>query len=165
MIVALAVGVVGFSGCGKARTPASETPPPPAENATTTAPADHTPPVENATAPADQTPAVSTKPAASLPPIAAPNGQPDVAEVNRTLIRWIVRNRRPPANFADFAASAGTPSPPAPPGQKYIITKTMHVQLCPSNYSIIPVKTPKKNRSSNATQSARSQKPRLRALL
>jgi hypothetical protein len=59
----------------------------------------------------------------------APPAGPDLAEINRTLIRWIVRNRRPPGSFEEFASSAGAPIPPAPAGKKYIIGGNMHVQL------------------------------------
>jgi hypothetical protein len=56
-------------------------------------------------------------------------GAPDLRELDRSLIRWIVGNRRPPKNFADFAATAGVAIPPPPAGKKYIIDKTMHIQL------------------------------------
>jgi hypothetical protein len=52
-----------------------------------------------------------------------------LANINRTLIRWIIRNKRRPANFEDFAATSGTPIPPAPAGKKYVIAANMHVQL------------------------------------
>lgn len=57
------------------------------------------------------------------------NGQPDLPALQRTLIRWIVGNRRMPTNFEEFAATAGVTIPPPPPGQKYIITSKMHIQL------------------------------------
>ncbi|HEY1661584.1 MAG TPA: hypothetical protein VGI03_04135 [Verrucomicrobiae bacterium] len=76
-------------------------------------------------------PALSSQAAtqAQTNPAAASNGQPDLAELQRSLIRWIVGNRRMPANFEDFAATAGVKIPPPPPGQKYIITSNMHIQL------------------------------------
>jgi hypothetical protein len=49
--------------------------------------------------------------------------------MDRELRKWIVRNRRPPKNFEDFAATAGVSIPPAPDGKKYVIDKTMHVIL------------------------------------
>jgi hypothetical protein len=57
------------------------------------------------------------------------NAAPDFAELRRALARWLVRNRRPPANFEDFAATAGVVIPPPPAGKKYVITKDMHIQL------------------------------------
>ncbi|HET7624665.1 MAG TPA: hypothetical protein VFM25_05310 [Verrucomicrobiae bacterium] len=57
------------------------------------------------------------------------NGEPDLTELDRYLRRWLVQNRRRPANFEEFAATAGITIPPPPPGKKYIITKRMHVQL------------------------------------
>ena len=53
----------------------------------------------------------------------------DPAELNRELRKWILRNRRPPKNFEEFAASAGVQFPPPPDGKKYAIDKTMHVIL------------------------------------
>ena len=60
---------------------------------------------------------------------AATNAAPDLVELRRALARWLVRNRRPPASFEDFAATAGVVIPPPPPGKKYILTKDMHIQL------------------------------------
>lgn len=113
----LVAGVLLFSGCGKAKKSASETPAPaPAtETAKQTAP-DHL---------SVLAPAPGTAPAV----VAAPNGEPDLGELNRNLIRWIVRNQRRPANFEDFAATAGVVIPPAPAGKKYVIAKNMHIQL------------------------------------
>jgi hypothetical protein len=111
----LVAGVLLFSGCGKAKKAASETPAPAPETAKQTAP-------DNLSVPA---PAPGTAPAV----VAAPNGEPDLGELNRNLIRWIVRNQRRPANFEDFAATAGVVIPPAPAGKKYVIAKNMHIQL------------------------------------
>jgi hypothetical protein len=57
------------------------------------------------------------------------NGEPDLSELDRHLRRWLVQNRRRPANFEEFAATAGIAIPPPPAGKKYVITKRMHVQL------------------------------------
>jgi hypothetical protein len=76
-------------------------------------------------APVNQPPAPVAPDAVTAPA----TGAPDLRELDRGLIRWIVGNRRPPKNFADFAATAGVPIPPPPPGKKYIIDKTMHIQL------------------------------------
>ena len=126
----LVAGVLLFSGCGKAKKSASETPAP--------APATETAKQAEKPAPAPETakqtapdhlsvpaPAPGTAPAV----VAAPNGEPDPGELNRNLIRWIVRNQRRPANFEDFAATAGVVIPPAPAGKKYVIAKNMHIQL------------------------------------
>ncbi len=115
--LALAVLILVSAGCGKAPKPVAETPanPPDAGNQAVTAPA-----------PAQS---LALSPAAVLPAVTAPNGGPDLGELNRCLIRWVVRNRRPPANFDDFAATAGVTIPPPPPGKKYFIAKNMHVLL------------------------------------
>jgi hypothetical protein len=62
-------------------------------------------------------------------PVVTPSGDPDLHELNRSLLRWVVGNRRPPANFEDFAATANITIPPAPAGKKYVIDKTMHIIL------------------------------------
>jgi hypothetical protein len=38
-------------------------------------------------------------------------------------------NHRVPANFDDFAATAGVVIPPPPAGKKYVIRKDMHIEL------------------------------------
>ena len=108
------VGIVLVTGCGKGKqtTPAAA----PSPESVNQAAADHMP-VPSAVPPA--------KPAV----IAAPNGEPDLVELNRSLLRWILANRRRPANFEDFAATAGVVIPPSPAGKKYVIGKDMHVQL------------------------------------
>jgi len=81
-------------------------------------------------APAAQAPAQSSpqvQPAAQS--IAQQNSEPDLANINRSLVRWILRNQRRPASFEDFAATADAPIPPAPAGKKYVIGSNMHVQL------------------------------------
>jgi hypothetical protein len=63
------------------------------------------------------------------PALTQSNSEPDLAELNRTLIRWIVANKRPPANFEDFAKTSGVQIPPPPAGKKYVVGKDMHIQL------------------------------------
>ncbi len=58
-----------------------------------------------------------------------PDGAVDMPELQRTVIRWVVSNRRRPNSFEDFAATAGVPIPPPPAGKKYILTRDLHVQL------------------------------------
>lgn len=102
-------------GCAK-KTPTATAPPPPVAQAQ-----DQTAPVASQT--------VAPQPGQPTSPLVQADGQPDLGELNRTLIRWIVRNRRQPANFGDFAASAGVAIPPPPPGKQYVIGKNMHIQL------------------------------------
>jgi hypothetical protein len=103
LIVAL-----GASGCGKKAT--QQVAPPPA-------------------AAASDAPAQSAPHQSSPQPTALQNSEPDLANLNRALIRWLIHNKRRPASFEDFAATADTPIPPAPAGKKYIIAANMHVQL------------------------------------
>ena len=72
---------------------------------------------------------VAAKVKQPVPVLTQADGQVDLPEIQRTVIRWIVSNRRRPASFEEFAATAGAPIPPPPAGKKYIITRDMHVQL------------------------------------
>ncbi len=99
MVTAVAFGCALAMGCGKKEN-ATNTPPPAADN-----------------------------PSTALA-VAPPQVQdPDLSELNRQLRRWIVRNRRPPKNFDDFASSCGFQIPSPPPGKKYSIDKQMHIVL------------------------------------
>ncbi len=73
----------------------------------------------------------SVTPPADLPRVnTASNGEPDMRDLNRYLLRWAVGHRRRPASFADFAADPGVQIPPAPAGEKYQLdTATMHIVL------------------------------------
>ena len=109
----LLAGLVIGTGCHKATKDQTAAPSP---EVTTQQANDHMP------LPAQSQP-VTTAPATQS------NGQPDLAELDRSLLRWIMSNRRPPKNFEDFAATAGVPIPPPPPGKKYIIASDMHIKL------------------------------------
>jgi hypothetical protein len=74
----------------------------------------------------DASQATATTPAPAVNPTTPPaatatNALPDLRPLNQALMGWIVRNQRHPANFEDFAATAGIQIPPPPPGKKYII--------------------------------------------
>jgi hypothetical protein len=68
----------------------------------------------------------ATQPVTTL---AQSGGQVDLPELQRCVIRWVVANHRRPANFEDFAATAGVPIPPPPAGKKYILTPDLHVKM------------------------------------
>lgn len=112
--IAAAVAVL-FCGCGKKKSPDSATPPAAVETASPSAPAPSQP----------ATPQIKP-PGTSL---TQPDGAVDLPELQRTVIRWVVANRRRPNNFEDFAATAGTVIPPPPAGKKFILTKDLHVQM------------------------------------
>lgn len=118
------ITVVAVSGCSKKETPASTTATQSVSNQSVASAA----PIRTIEQPAAAQNQQSSGTAQATHTAAAPAG-PDLAEINRTLIRWIVRNRRPPGSFDEFASSAGAPIPPAPAGKKYIIGGNMHVQL------------------------------------
>ncbi len=125
--LALVLGTALFAtGCGKSKAPATPTPPAPAPSAQQA----DTNQAEASQAAVNTPPAPPEMPA---PPTvttnAAANAAPDLGQMQRALGRWLVSNRRTPANFEEFAATAGITIPPPPPGKKYIITKRMQIQL------------------------------------
>jgi hypothetical protein len=61
--------------------------------------------------------------------IVQPDGQTDMKELNRCLLRWLMANKRRPKDFEDFAATAGVPIPPPPAGKQYVIGKDMRIVL------------------------------------
>jgi len=102
--------ILGVIGCGKKATQQAAPQPAPATAQTPAQPASQ-----------------QSQPTAQQP--AAQANEPDLAEINRNLIRWIVGHKKRPANFEEFAATAGAPIPPAPPGKKYVLGPNMKVQL------------------------------------
>lgn len=67
---------------------------------------------------------------ANAAPLVTPGGEPDLGELNRSLLRWMMANRRKPASFEDFAATANMTIPPPPAGKKYTLNpSTMHIVL------------------------------------
>jgi hypothetical protein len=101
---------LGASGCGKKATPPTASQPAPEASAR---------PAPQATQPGQAT----TQPATQQ------NGGPDLAEINRNLIRWIVGHKRSPNTFEEFAATAAAPIPPAPPGKKYVLANPPRIEL------------------------------------
>ena len=110
LLVLLAAAAI-LPGCGK-KAAAPAVPPPAAE----------TQPV-----PPDQPIAASTSPPAAT--LTQADGQVDLPELQRSVLRWVLAHRRRPASFEEFAATAGVQIPPAPTGKKYILTKDLHVQV------------------------------------
>ncbi len=110
---ALLAGTLIFTGCGKAKKSTADAPSPEAVKQAAT----------------DHMPAYAPLPAKAPAAVAAPNGAPDLAEMDRAMLRWLMSNRRVPSSFEDFAATAGMPIPPAPTGKKYVIAKDMHIHL------------------------------------
>jgi len=80
----------------------------------------------NASQPTPATPptVANSQPQQPQPALAtanATNATPDLRPLNQALIGWIVQNRRHPATFEEFAASADIQIPTPPPGKKYIL--------------------------------------------
>ncbi|MGD1089491.1 MAG: hypothetical protein ABR955_12315 [Verrucomicrobiota bacterium] len=99
-----------FAGCGKKSETSGAASQPAAGTASTqgTAPAQGTAPTQG-TAPASTT--------------------PDLAQLNREVRKWILRNQYWPSNFDEFAATANIQIPPPPAGKKYVLDSRMHVIL------------------------------------
>ena len=79
-----------------------------------------------------KTPAATAPPQSAPPPTAATvqsEAQPDLPELNRSLLRWMMGHRHRPKDFEEFAASAAVTIPPPPAGKKYFIRKDMHIVL------------------------------------
>ena len=104
------IGVLWLSGCKKADTSAPSTPP--QASADTNAP---------------ETPYQAVQ---SSPPGRDPNDD-EPLNLNREVRRWVLRYRRLPKNFEDFAANSGLQIPPPPAGKKYVLDKKYHVILAP----------------------------------
>jgi len=81
-------------------------------------------------APATPTPAVNSEPA---PAATATNALPDLRPLNQALLGWVIQNRRHPANFEEFAASANIQIPPPPPGKKYVLNSRGLISLVDAN--------------------------------
>lgn len=58
-----------------------------------------------------------------------PEAQPDLPELNRSLLRWMMGHRHRPKDFEEFAATAGVTIPPPPAGKKYLLGKDLHIVL------------------------------------
>lgn len=110
--IPLLMAALVFAGCGKAKKPVAASVP---ETAASAEP-------NNAPAPVAQA-------SLAAAPLATPTGETDMAELNRTMLRWILGHRRVPANFEEFAATAGVAIPPPPAGKKYVIGRDKRIQL------------------------------------
>jgi hypothetical protein len=58
---------------------------------------------------------------------------PNLQPLNQALLGWRLQNRRVPASFEEFAASAGIQIPPPPPGKKYILNSHGLISLVNAN--------------------------------
>jgi hypothetical protein len=113
------VGALALDGCSKANT-TSTTEAPPLQDVTQ---ADTN---QSVAAPNSNPNVVPTQAAVTAP-------QPDLAALQRSLAGWLVANRRAPANFEEFAATANVTIPPPPPGKKYYLTNRMRIELVDIN--------------------------------
>jgi hypothetical protein len=76
-----------------------------------------------------QTNQASGQSGSGAPSIVQPDGQPDMAALDRAARFWMFQNHRRPISWDDFAAHASVQIPPPPPGKKYVLSKDMRVTL------------------------------------
>jgi hypothetical protein len=112
-IVVLAVASLAACGCSKKQSEA--------RNAQATSSAD-----TNAFPASAASNPVVVQPAA---PGAVVASTVDLPDIQRSVIRWVVTNRRRPSNFEEFAATADVKIPAPPAGKKYYLPRDLHVQL------------------------------------
>jgi len=112
------LAVVALTGC-KPKPLATPTPSPMPQVADATN-------ADTTVAQSDNTPAA---PAPAPVAIAVVNGEPDLNALSHSVLRWAVAHQRRPASFEEFAADPGVQIPPAPPGTKYKMERSMHVVL------------------------------------
>ena len=94
------------TGCGKANTAA----PPVTQNSAAATPA--------APSPAAQADTAAPQPVA----MTSSNDSPQTLQLlNRALLHWMIKNRRHPENFEEFANSANIQIPDPPAGKKYAL--------------------------------------------
>lgn len=112
--VVVAVSLMAVAGCKPKQAPS----PPPAESGVT-----------NVTPAGPPTGAAATA-SADLPQVnVAADGEPDLHDLNRYVLRWAIAHQRRPMSFEEFAADPGVKIPPAPAGKKYVLDHTMHIVL------------------------------------
>lgn len=105
--LSLALIAAVAAGCGK-----SNTSPPAAA------------PAQGPAAPVASAPAVavSTAPATPQQPAASvDNSKQTLQMLNRSLMQWMIKNRRHPRTFQEFAGTANIPIPSPPAGKEYAL--------------------------------------------
>lgn len=107
-ILCVAGATALFAGCSKSAHNAAASTPIPQTNASL--PATESQPAQTVRANSASTPATTAKHAA-----------PDLRPLNQALMGWVYQHGRRPADFKEFAASAGVKIPPPPSGKKYVI--------------------------------------------
>jgi hypothetical protein len=121
--LALVLGAAMFAaGCGKGKSaaPAASATPPPQTNQAAVQPV--------STSPADNSP-----PAPAAPVANASTTGPNMQELNRALIGYIVHNHHRPKTFEEFAASGTIQIPPPPAGKKYTLNPRGYIILVDSS--------------------------------
>jgi hypothetical protein len=108
-VTLVCAGLLLVAGCGKSNSSASSPPVVPSADAA------------NASAAASN---VSTPTSfASASATNADDSQTEVQTLNRALLGWMIKNRKHPQNFAEFASTANIEIPAPPPGKKYTLNQ------------------------------------------
>jgi hypothetical protein len=67
------------------------------------------------------------------PPVARPNGEADLHQLDVSIMHWVFAHQRAPSSFAEYASSADVTVPPPPPGKKYAFGPHYHAILVDAN--------------------------------
>jgi hypothetical protein len=121
--LAFILGAAMFAaGCGNGKNngPAANVAPPPQTNQAA-APSVSPSSIEN------------PQPAPAAPMTNASSTEPNLQQLNRALIGYIVRNHHRPKTFEEFAANANIQIPPPPAGKKYALNQKGYIILVDSS--------------------------------
>jgi hypothetical protein len=67
------------------------------------------------------------------PPVVKGNGEPDLHQLDNSIMHWVFAHQRAPSSFQEFASSADVTVPPPPAGKKYAFGAHYHVILVDAN--------------------------------
>ena len=101
------------AGCSKPNTPPPT--PPPSSDVT------NTPATSSTVAPITYAPATGATNASDT--------QTELQTLNKALLGWMIKNRRHPQDFAEFASTANIQIPAPPPGKKYTLNQRGFITL------------------------------------
>jgi hypothetical protein len=112
-VALLGAALLLVAGCSKSNTPPPT--PPPASDVT------NTPTASTGAAPITYAPAMGATNASDT--------QTEVQTLNKALLGWMIKNRRHPQDFAEFASTANIQIPTPPPGKKYTLNQRGFITL------------------------------------
>ncbi len=114
--VLLVLGTLTLAaGCGKKAAPVVDVPSPAPPAQAAVLPGQPNPPLPQPYAPV------------TLPP--PTSAAPDLSQINRAYIGWIMQTHRHARTVEEFVTAAGVQLPPAPAGKKFVIDKHGYIAL------------------------------------